>query len=243
VVLMLLIQLGGLGYMTISTLVAVALGRRVTMQERLTLQEALNIHTREGLLRFTGTVFKMTLALELVGALILAVRWPRSSVRSGGLQRVVPRGLGVQQRGLQPVLGQPGGVRGDLTVNLVITTLIVCGGLGFLVLSELGRIRQRMALSVHTKFALVITAVLIVGGTVGVFLLSATTRARSDRSEMARPCWPRTSVDHAAHRRLQHAGHRRALAAHALPLDRAHVHRRLPGGTGGGVKTTTFGSR
>ena len=52
IVVMLLIQAGGLGYMTISTLIAVALGKRVTLQERLTLQEALNIHTREGLLRF-----------------------------------------------------------------------------------------------------------------------------------------------------------------------------------------------
>jgi trk system potassium uptake protein TrkH len=172
VVLMLLIQAGGLGYMTISTLVAVALGRRVTMQERLTLQEALNIYTREGLLRFAGTVFKMTLALELAGAAILAVRWasdlgPTEAAFSGLFHSV----SAFNNAGFSLFWDNLMGYRGDLTVSLVITTLIICGGLGFLVLSELARIRQRVALSVHTKFTLVITAVLVVGGTLGIFLL------------------------------------------------------------------------
>ena len=56
VVVMLLIQLGGLGYMTLSTVFAAALGRGVTIQERLTLQEALNVQDMEGLVRFAGTV-------------------------------------------------------------------------------------------------------------------------------------------------------------------------------------------
>ena len=75
VVLLLLIQAGGLGYMVITTLVAAALGKRLTLHESLTLQEALNVESREGLMRFTLLVFKTTLGFELVGAFLLMMRW------------------------------------------------------------------------------------------------------------------------------------------------------------------------
>ena len=74
-VILMLIQIGGLGYMTISTVLAAALGRSISLQERLTLQEALNADNLEGLVRFAGVVLKLTLAFELAGALILSVRW------------------------------------------------------------------------------------------------------------------------------------------------------------------------
>ena len=70
-VVLVLIQLGGLGYMAITTVVGVALGRQLSLHERLTLQEALNVQTMEGLARFVLTVLKLTLAFELTGALIL----------------------------------------------------------------------------------------------------------------------------------------------------------------------------
>ena len=243
VVVMLLIQAGGLGYMTISTLVAVALGRRVTVQERLTLQEALNIHTREGLLRFTGTVFKMTLALELVGALILAIRWaaelgPAQAAFSGLFHAV----SAFNNAGFSLFSDNLVGYRGDLTVNLVITTLIICGGLGFLVLSELGRIRQRMALSVHTKFVLVITAVLLVGGTIGFFALEC----RNPRSlgslgagEALLASYFQSVTPRTAGFNTLDIG---ALSSPTLFLLIALMFiGASPGGTGGGVKTTTFG--
>jgi trk system potassium uptake protein TrkH len=72
-----LIQLGGLGYMSITTVVGVALGRQLSLHERLTLQEALNVQTMEGLARFVLTVLKLTLAFELTGALILTAWWAR----------------------------------------------------------------------------------------------------------------------------------------------------------------------
>ena len=58
IVILLLIQIGGLGYMTISTVLAAALGRSISLQERLTLQEALNADNLEGLVRFAGVVLK-----------------------------------------------------------------------------------------------------------------------------------------------------------------------------------------
>ena len=111
VVVLVLIQAGGLGYMTLSTVFAVALGRSVTLQERMTLQEALNVHDMEGLVRFAGTVLKLTLAFELVGASVLALRWWSTlGFGQGGLARAVPRGVGVQQRRLRALEQQPDAV-------------------------------------------------------------------------------------------------------------------------------------
>jgi len=72
VVLMLLIQAGGLGYMTISSLIMLAFGRRISVHERMTLADALNVSTMEGLFRFAWTVALLTFALEGLGALIMA---------------------------------------------------------------------------------------------------------------------------------------------------------------------------
>src|SRR2546422_10649145 len=74
-VIMLLIQLGGLGYMTVATLMAMIIGRRIGLRDRLVLQEAHNLYTMGGVVRFTRTVVLATLAIETVGALILAWRW------------------------------------------------------------------------------------------------------------------------------------------------------------------------
>ena len=102
---MLLIQAGGLGYMTIATLVAVVLGKRITLQERTTLQEALNLYTREGLLRFAMNVVRMTAPDRADGG--GAAGGPLGSgvrARAGGLPGALPRGVGVQQRRVQPLL-------------------------------------------------------------------------------------------------------------------------------------------
>ena len=74
-IIMLLIQIGGLGYMAVSTVLAAAIGRSISLHERLTLQEALNAQTIDGVVRFTLTVLKLTMAFELTGAAILAIRW------------------------------------------------------------------------------------------------------------------------------------------------------------------------
>jgi trk system potassium uptake protein TrkH len=243
VVLMLLIQAGGLGYMTISTLVAVALGRRITLQERLTLQEALNIHTREGLLRFAWTVFAMTLALELTGALVLAVRWaPEYGVPRGAFFGLFHAVSAFNNAGFTLFSDNLASYRGDLTVNLVITSLIVAGGLGFLVLSELARLRRRVPLSLHAKFVLVMTGILIAGGTVGIYALERRNPAtlgplgagESLLASYFQAITPRT------------AGFNTITIGACAPGTLFLIMALMfigasPGGTGGGVKTTTFG--
>jgi trk system potassium uptake protein TrkH len=172
VVVLALIQLGGLGYMAVTTVVAVALGRALTVQERLTLQEALNVQSMEGLLRFVFTVLKLTLAFELSGALVLTAVW----IDDYGPGRAAWLGLfhavsAFNNAGFALFSDSLMRFRGDWVVNLVVTTLIISGGLGFVVLTELGRVRRRGRLSTHTQLVLGLSAALIAGATVLLFLI------------------------------------------------------------------------
>jgi trk system potassium uptake protein len=171
-VILLLIQLGGLGYMAITTVVGVALGRQLTVHERLTLQEALNVQTMEGLARFVLTVLKLTLIFELCGALILTARWASEY----GLARAAYYGVfhaisAFNNAGFALFPDSLIRFRGDWIVNLVVTSLIISGGLGFVVLTEIGRIRQFRRFSVHTRLVVTLTATLIVSTTALLWLI------------------------------------------------------------------------
>ena len=171
-VVLLLIQLGGLGYMAITTVVGLALGRQLSLHERLTLQEALNVQTMDGLARFVLTVLKLTLAFELTGAVILAARWAGEY----GIARAVYYGLfhavsAFNNAGFALFSDSLMRFREDWIVNLVVTTLVICGGLGFVVLTEIGRMRQYRRFSSHTRLVITLTAALIVVTTALIWLI------------------------------------------------------------------------
>lgn len=243
VIVMLLIQLGGLGYMTVSTVLASLIGRSVTLQERLTLQEALNAHDLEGLVRFAGTVLKLTLAFELTGAMILALRWwPELGIRAlwYGLFHSVSA---FNNAGFALWSDSLIRWRADITVNFVFTTLIICGGLGFFVLSELTAVRtRRIALSLHTKIVLTATGALLVLGTIAILILEwnnpKTFAAGWPIGERVLASWFQSVTARTAGFNTVDNG---ALTQAALFVTMALMFiGASPGSTGGGVKTTTF---
>ena len=242
-VVMLLIQLGGLGYMTISTVLASLLGRSVTMQERLTLQEALNAHDLEGLVRFAGTVLKLTLAFELTGTAILAIRWWSELGPKALWYGLFHSVSAFNNAGFALWSDNLIGWRADVTVNLVITMLIICGGLGFFVLAELMNVRLRkIALSVHTKLVLTATSILLVGGTLAILVLEwnnpRTFAAGWPLNERVLAAWFQSVTARTAGFNTMDNG---AMTQAALFVTMALMFiGASPGSTGGGVKTTTF---
>jgi trk system potassium uptake protein TrkH len=172
IIVLLLIQLGGLGYMAVTTVAGVALGRQLSVPERLTLQEALNVQSMDGLARFVLTVLKLILLFELVGALALTARWAGEH----GLTRAAYYGLfhavsAFNNAGFSLFPDNLMRYRADWVVNLVITTLVICGGLGFVVLTEIGRTRRLRGLSPHTRLVLTLTAGLLVATTGCLWLI------------------------------------------------------------------------
>ncbi|MGE0362854.1 MAG: TrkH family potassium uptake protein [Vicinamibacterales bacterium] len=242
-VLLLLIQAGGLGYMTLSTVFVSALGRSVTIQERLTLQEALNVQDMEGLVRFAGTVLKLTLAFEGLGALILAARWwPEMGLAQAAWHGVFHAvsafnnaGFALWSNNLMPWAG-------DVTVNLVITALIIAGGLGFFVWAELiGLNRRQVRLSVHTRLVLLASGALLAGGTVAFLALewnNPRTLAPMSLPDRLLAAWFQSVTARTAGFNTIDVG---AMTAPALFVMMALMFiGASPGSTGGGVKTTTF---
>jgi trk system potassium uptake protein TrkH len=241
-VVMLLIQVGGLGYMAITTVVGVALGRQLTVHERLTLQEALNVHTMEGLARFALTVFKFTLAFELTGAVLLAAWWTSEFgvVRAGyyGLFHAVSA---FNNAGFALFSDNLMRYRSDWLVNLVITTLIIGGGLGFVVLTELAQVRQTRRLSTHTRLVLMLTAALIVSATCAILFIERTNprtlRSLGFADAALAAYFQAVSPRTAGFNTVDIGGMRHASLFLLIILMFIGA---APGGTAGGVKVTTF---
>lgn len=242
-VVLVLIQAGGLGYMTLSTVFAAALGRSVTLQERLTLQEALNAQNMEGLVRFAGTVLKLTLAIEGIGALLLALRWWPSLGAGQALWYGLFHSVSAfNNAGFALWSDSLVSWRGDLTVNLVITALVIAGGLGFFVWAEvLGARTRRVRLSVHTRLVLAATAVLLTIGTVALLALEAgngRTLGPLSWGDRLLAAWFQSVTARTAGFNTIDIG---AMTPAALFVMMALMFiGAAPGGTGGGVKITTF---
>ncbi len=237
-----LIQLGGLGYMAITTVVGLALGRHLSLHERLTLQEALNVQTMEGLARFVLTVLKLTLAFELTGALILTARWAGEH----GIGQAAYYGLfhaisAFNNAGFALFSDSLIRYRGDWIVNLVITTLVICGGLGFVVLTEIGQVRQYRRFSTHTRLVITLTAALVIVTTAVIWFIER------DNPSTLQPL----GVSEALLASYFQAVTPRTAGFNTLDIGAMH-HASLfllillmfigaaPGGTAGGVKISTF---
>ena len=242
VVVLLLVQAGGLGYMTVSTVLVAALGRTVTMQERIALQEGLNAQTMDGLVRFAGTVLRMTLVFELTGAVILGLWWaPTLGIGTGLWYGLFHAVSAFNNAGFSLWRDNLMSFRGDVVVNLVITALIIAGGLGFFVWAELLSRRQSIKISVHTRLVLVASAALLAGGTL-VFLAlewnNPLTLGPLPFGEKVLAAWFQSVSPRSAGFNTLHIG--------AMTVPSLFVMMGLmfigasPGSTGGGVKTSTF---
>lgn len=101
IVLLCLIQVGGLGFMAFATLGMVLIGRRISLHSRILLSESMNQNGLSGMVRLSLWFFAMALAIELTGAALLAVRLvPRYGTARGPVAEPVHRGKRLLQRGL-----------------------------------------------------------------------------------------------------------------------------------------------
>jgi trk system potassium uptake protein TrkH len=166
-VILLLIQIGGLGYMTAVTFLAVIRRKKIGHSDRLILQESLNYPGMDGLVRFLKIVFSTIFLIEFIGMVILTLRfWVDMPLAKAAWFGIFHAVSAFNNAGFSLFSDNLMGYRGDLVINFTIPFLIILGGLGYLVLLELyhyhrGRV---LRLSTHTKLVLIMSAVLIVLG-------------------------------------------------------------------------------
>lgn len=246
VIILLLIQVGGLGFMAIAILFSLALGRRIGLRERSLLAEAVGSTQVGGVIRLVRRMLIGTAAFEGVGAALLAIRFIPMFGAGRGLWLSVFHSVsafcnaGFDLMGIRVPLSSLTTLYGDPLVVLTIAGLIIVGGIGFVVWNDL--IESRFCLKklrFHTRVALLATITLLLAGTIAFLFLehNGVLRAMStgDRilSAFFQSVTPRTagfnSVDIAS---LSDGS---KLVTMLLMFVGA-----APGGTGGGIKVTTL---
>ena len=248
-VILCLIQVGGLGFVTFALLVSLITGRRIGLRNRSLMQEAVNAPQLGGIVRMTKFILLGTLLIELTGALLLSFSFvPRFGFWQGIYFSVFHSVSAFCNAGfdLMGISGSMGSslvsVQQDLYLLSVLMFLIVLGGLGFFVwrdLAEKGlRIRKY---SLQTKLVLSVTLFLIFVPAVGFFLLE--TKKGGSMAEMSLPQQIVSSLFQSVTART--AGF---SSVDQSKLSDAAIFLMLPlmfiggssGSTAGGLKTTTF---
>ncbi|GIV60500.1 MAG: potassium transporter TrkH [Rhodothermaceae bacterium] len=170
--LLLLIQLGGLGMITLATLIILSLGQRASLRQEALMAGSPRLGIDVGPARLTRIVVVYTLLIEATGALLLYLLWLPDRGWTGAAWPAVFHAVSAFcNAGFSTFSDSLVGEREHPLVLLVIMALIVLGGLGFLVMEELvyhHRQKRRGVMprrvSVHTRLVLGTTAVLIVAG-------------------------------------------------------------------------------
>jgi trk system potassium uptake protein TrkH len=247
IVILVLIQLGGLGIMTFSTMVLLAAGRPITIHDRIMVQEGYHPGSPRSFKSLIKNIFVFTAVIEGAGFILLSFRflrdqaWPKALFSSlfHAVSGFCNAGFSVYSNNLMDF-------RGDVFINLVMAHLIILGGLGFLVIGEAVKAgsgllkRTRVKLSLHSKMVLTSTTILILGSFfIFLFLeknqaLSSFTWKDKILASFFQVVTPRTAgfntIDMAT------LGSASVLLLMLLMFIGAS-----PGSTGGGVKTSTFG--
>jgi trk system potassium uptake protein len=166
---MVLIQVGGLGIITFSTVFFVLMGRGISFKGREIVQSTF-LHTpRRDFIVIARSVLLFTLITEATGTLVLFLRFSQDfTMERAFFQAIYHAVSAFNNAGFSLFSDNLMGYQGDLIVNLIIMGLIVHGGIGFIVqyevLSWLRGVRKK--LSVHTKMVIITTSILILAGTI-----------------------------------------------------------------------------
>lgn len=179
-----LIQIGGLGFMSIVTIVFVAVGKRITIRERSVIREALNVNLHSGVVSFAKYIVKFTLIVEFIGAFVLSIRFiPEFGIKSGIFKGLFHSISAFCNAGFD-IIGNTSLMcySDDIVINLVIMLLIIIGGLGFPVAQDIIEMIYHIfvkkysvkfsigRLKLQSKIALTTTILLIIGGAFAIFV-------------------------------------------------------------------------
>ena len=172
-----LIEVGGLGFMSMASIVIFLLRRKVGLKQRMVMAQALSLNDMEGVVRLQKLVLLGSLGLQAAGALVLFLRFlPQQGVATAAWWGVFHAISAFCNAGFD-VFGSvaPGASMSlfnqDPVVCVTVMLLVTVGGLGFFVWEETVRLRSWRKFSVYTKLVLLTTLVLILGGAVAIALV------------------------------------------------------------------------
>ncbi|MGG0824065.1 TrkH family potassium uptake protein [Paenibacillus turicensis] len=244
VVIMILIQIGGLGFMTMATLFALVFRRKISLKDRLILQEAMNQGSMEGIVRLIRKVLYYSLIIEVSAAMLLAIRFAIDMPILKAIYFGFFHAVSMFNNAGFDLFGQFHSLTnyvGDPIVNIVVMFLIVSGGIGFIVIADLISYRKNRRLSLHAKVVLTMTAALIVTGFITIFIFEFTNKSTLSPLSWGEKLWSAlfqsVTSRTAGANTLDIGSMRQATQFFIIILMFIGA---SPGSTGGGIKTTTF---
>nr|WP_157885476.1 TrkH family potassium uptake protein [Anaerococcus mediterraneensis] len=242
IILLFLIQIGGLGVMSLTSMIPLILGKKIGLRSRIILKEQLNVDSLDGMIILFKYVLFFTFGVEFIGAAILSTRFIPIFGLGQGIWVSIFHSISAFCNAGFDILGDsilP--YNSDYVINLTLSALVIIGGLGFIVTFELLRKRRLRYISTHSKLVLIITAILLSLGTIGFFILE-----KSGGVLVGEKFGPSLLQSFFQSTVARTAGF------YSVDLSKIHDSTALllmglmfiggsPGSTAGGIKTTTFG--
>lgn len=242
IIIMILIQIGGLGFMTFGVMVAIILGKKIGLKQRLILQQTTHSTSAQGLVKLSLYMVLIAFVFEALATIVLTLRWHQEF--GWGLAAYYAlfhsvsafnnAGFALWSDSLTPFVGDP-------IVNITIVVLFIIGGLGYIVVVDLFKIRSWKKLSLHAKVVLVGTGILSLLGFLVIFLLESwnpSTFGKLDESERVWAAFFQGITPRSSGFNTIDIGS--MLAASQFFIIILMFIGASSGGTGGGIKINTF---
>ena len=244
IVLLILIQIGGLGFMVFATMIMVVLGRKISLKGRILIRESMNGASLSDLGRLTRLYLLLALVIELAGAIVLSVRFVPLFGWKHGLWMALFHAVSAFCNAGFDLFGNYDSLTAfsdDPLVLLTVAVLIILGGLGFAVILETLRERRGFRnLSLHTRIVLLTTSGLLLAGTLFFWLAERTNpetlAARGEGEKVLNAFFQSVTMRTAGFNSfdLSRFSGGSKLFSSVLMMTGAS-----PASTGGGIKTTT----
>lgn len=172
IVIMCLIQVGGLGIMSFAVLIYFMLGRKIGFKNRLIMQHALNQTSLGGIISLVKNLFIFSFAIEGIAVILLSTRFiPEYGLTKGLYYSLFHSVSAFNNAGFALWEDNLIGYVGDPVINLVISLLFIIGGIGFTVLVDLKRAKTFRELSLHSKLMVISTIALNIVSMLLILLL------------------------------------------------------------------------
>ena len=245
IVLLVLIQVGGLGFMVFATMIMVALGRKISIRGRMLIRESMNGASLSDLSRLTWLYLLLSIAIETVGTVFLSIRLVPLLGWKHGIWMALFHSVSAFCNAGFDLFGNYASLTafsGDPLVLLTVAVLIILGGLGFAVILEtLRNLQGFRSLTLHTRIVLLTTLGLVLTGTVFYWL------AERSNAETLAGFGEGEKILNAFFQSVT----MRTAGFNSFDLSRFRDGSKLfssvlmmigasPASTGGGIKTTTF---
>ncbi|MBR2338750.1 MAG: Trk family potassium uptake protein, partial [Clostridia bacterium] len=173
IVLICLIQVGGLGFMTVAAILFMVIGKHITLRNRVVIQESFSTDTLQGLSKLVLNAIIVTFSIEASGAILLMFRMiPTYGTATGIFYSVFLAISAFCNAGFDPFGFECSIVeyQTDPLINLVLMALVILGGTGFAVIAEVCKPKKNRPLSLHSRVVLAMSAALLVVGTALILL-------------------------------------------------------------------------